>query len=59
MLNVLDTKLECFPCVNEIDETSSIRKKAANTLSKANRDCNLMAGLHCKNKSVKVTQKSG
>ena len=26
MLESLDTKLECFPCVGEIDETSSARK---------------------------------
>ena len=48
MLNALDTKLECFPCVDEINETSSARKwnkKAANAFSKANKDCNLTAGL--------------
>ena len=48
MLESLDTKLECFPCVDEIDETSSARKwskKAANALSKANKNCNLTAGL--------------
>ena len=51
MLNALDAKLECFPCVDEIDETSSSRKwnkKAANALSKANKDCNLTAGLEAK-----------
>ena len=51
MMNALDTKLECFPCVDEIDETSSARKwnkKVANALSKANKDCNLTAGLEPK-----------
>lgn len=51
MLESLDAKLECFPCVDEIDETSSARKwskKAANALSKANKDCNLTAGLEAK-----------
>jgi len=51
MLNALDTKLECFPCVGEIDETTSAHKwtnKAANTLSKANKDCKLTAGLEAK-----------
>ena len=46
MLNALDTKLESFLCVDEIDESSSARKwskKAANALSKANKDCNLTA----------------
>ena len=41
MLNALDTKLESFPCANEIDETTSTRKwtkKAANALSKVNKD---------------------
>ena len=48
MLESLDTKLKCFPCVDEIDETSSAHKwskKAASALSKANKDCNLTAGL--------------
>ena len=51
MLNALDTKHECFPCVDEIDETTSTRKwtnKAANALNKANKDCNLTAGLEAK-----------
>ena len=51
MLNALDTKLECFPCVDEIDETTGTRQwtnKAANALSKANKDCNLTAGLEAK-----------
>ena len=51
MLNALDTKHECFPCVDEIDETTSARKwtnKAANALNKANKDCNLTAGLEAK-----------
>ena len=51
MLNALDTKLESFPCVSEIDETSSTHKwnkKAANALSKANKDCSLTAGLEAK-----------
>ena len=51
MLESLDTKLECFPCVDEIDETSSASKwskKAANALSKANKDCNFTAGLEAK-----------
>ena len=51
MLESLDAKLECFPCVDEIDETSSARKwskKAANALSKANKDCKLTAGLEAK-----------
>ena len=51
MLNALDTKHECFPCVYEIDETTSTRKwtnKAANALNKANKDCNLTAGLEAK-----------
>ena len=40
-----------FPCVDEIDETSSSRKwskKAANAFSKANKDCNLTEGLEAK-----------
>ena len=40
-----------FPCVDEIDENTSTRKwtnKAANALSKANKDCNLTAGLEAK-----------
>ncbi len=51
MLKSLDAKLECFPCVDKIDETSSASKwskKAANALSKANKDCNLTAGLEAK-----------
>ena len=51
MLNALDTKLECFPCVDEIDEITSAHKwtnKAANALSKANEDCNLTPGLEAK-----------
>ena len=51
MLNALDNKLEYFPCVDEIDETSSTRKwskKATDALSKANKDCNLTAGLEAK-----------
>ena len=51
MLNAIDTKPECFPCVDEIDETTSARKwtnKAANALSKADKDCNLTAGQEAK-----------
>ena len=51
MLESLDTKLECFPCVDEIDETSSARKwnkKAVSALSKANKNCNMTAGLETK-----------
>jgi len=51
MLNALGTKLECFPCIDEIDESSSTRKwskKASNALSKVNKDSNLTAGLEAK-----------
>ena len=51
MLSVLGTKLETFACVDEIDETSSTRKwnkKATDALSKANKDCNMTAGLEAK-----------
>ena len=51
MLNAIDTKPECFPRVDEIDETTSARKwtnKAANVLSKADKDGNLTAGLEAK-----------
>ena len=51
MLNALDTKHECFPCVDEIDETTSAciwTNKAANALNKVNKDCNLTAGLEAK-----------
>ena len=48
MLSTLDAKLESFTCIDEIDETDGTRKwskKAADALTKANRDCNLTAGL--------------
>ena len=51
MLSALGTKLETFACVDEIDETSSTRKwtkKATDALSKANKDCNMTAGLEAK-----------
>ena len=51
MLNALDTKLESFPCIDKIGETTSTCKrtnKAANALSKANKDCNLTAGVEAK-----------
>ena len=51
MLSALGTKLETFVCVDEIDETSSTRKwtkKATDALSKANKDCNMTAGLEAK-----------
>ena len=48
MLGALDSKLESFKCVDAIDETAGTRKwgkKAADALSKVNKDCNLTAGL--------------
>ena len=48
MLSALDAKLESFTCIDEIDETNGTRKwskKAADALTKANRHCNLTAGL--------------
>ena len=51
MLNALDTKLEYFPCVDKINETSSTRKwnkRATDILSKANKDSNMTTGLEAK-----------
>ena len=48
MLDMLNTKIEIIPCIDEIDETSGTRKwskAAAGQLKKLNRDCNLTAGL--------------
>ena len=48
MLNTLDSKLQHFVSVDEIDETSGTRKwnkKATDALLKANKDCNMTAGL--------------
>ena len=59
MLSALGTKLETFACVDEIDETSSTRKwnkKATDALSKANKDCNMTAGLEAKLESLLLVQ---
>jgi len=48
MLNTLDSKLQHFVFIDEIDETSGTRKwskTASDALLKANKDCNMTAGL--------------
>ena len=48
MLNGLGNKVEHFLCIDEIDETSGTRKwskRASEALKKANKDCNMTAGL--------------
>ena len=45
ILSALDTKLESFTCIDEIDETNGWSKKGADALKKLNSYCNFTAGI--------------